>query len=210
MAKKLTIEDFNNRIDLLLEQMPEAILDVMERSILVAKKDVNKRIVDTGKSATGAPLKEYTPAYLQFKKDVGRYRGFVDLQLGNYSINKRIEAVRARQKLKVKKMRLAGKKSKRKFASKAELKEIKAKRRARANPQGGQLWADIQLTTKEARGTEYVVAVAPLHEINKKKAEKLSEKRGDFLALSEQEQDKLVNISFANDFEKYVQKIFNK
>lgn len=192
----LSIKQFEAKMAKLVEKLPAKMLDTLERAALDAKASVNERIVQSGKDASGAPFKDYTPAYKRFKEDVGRYRGFVDFQLGNFSINKRIDAVAKRRlqriansKTKSKSEKAAAKKKLK--MSKSELKKLKAERRATYLPKGAKLWESIQLTRKEQQGELLRVVVAPTDEINRKKSEGLSKTRGDFLRLSESEQSQM-------------------
>jgi hypothetical protein len=210
MARRLSVDEFNRRVDAMMSSLPNDLLTILEQEALVAKKDVNKRIVDKGESHTGAKLPEYTPAYLQFKKDVGRYRGHVDLQLGNWSVNKRLAAVRARRVNQIDKAKYFGKgaetnlkKRISKKAARQKEKDSKAGRRTRNIAQGGTLWASIQLTTKTVEGSKARVVVAPIDNINRKKASGLAVKRGDFLSLSKEEIKRRVD-SFQDKFTKLV------
>lgn len=214
MAQPTKISDFNTAIDKLMTALPNETLDIMERVILTAKKDVNARIVNTGLAANGSPLAPYTPAYLQFKKDVGRYRDHVDLQLGNWSINKRIAAVQKRALARNKKSKqygesggenkkLTGLKKKIRAKQIADEAAIKKTRRAKAIPNAARLWESIQLTSKKNSGGELRVVVQPNDDFNKKKAAGLSKKRGDFLAINSAEQTKLQNL-FSTMYEKMV------
>lgn len=197
-SKGITIEQFNQEVDKMIGKLPEFLLNTMEECLLIAKKDINKRIVDSGIDSEGNPLKAYTERYLQFKEDVGRYRGHVDFQLGNYSVNKAI-AARAKRQLKKNSEATYFKEKplnnlKKKIKSK-KIKEaaaaIKASKRAKAIPKGARLWQSIQLTSKVQQGNNYKIVIAPLDKLNKDKASGLSVKRGDILAMSKIEIERL-------------------
>lgn len=194
----VTISQLNAQIDKLVSQLPVFLLKTMEENLLIAKKEINSRIVETGMDAKGTKLLPYTAKYLRFKKDVGRYRGHVDLQLGNYSINKAIAASARRAIKKVKKTKYFANKAKNKTRRNARIEEIKAKaterknqKRAKAIAKTSRLWSSIQLTSKTQQGDKYSIVIAPLDELNKKKASGLAVKRGDFLALNQKEQNLL-------------------
>lgn len=209
----MKVAELNKRIDKLIVALGEPTLDIIERVGLNMKGEIVSRIVNTGNAANGSPFPPYTPSYLQFKIDVGRYRGHVDLQLGNYSINKRIEAVEKRRKNNNQTLRqfqeLGGVKQtrKRKGKTKAELNEIKRKRRTAAIPQGSTLWRSIGVIEKNQSGGKLMVKITATDELNLKKLDKLSQKRGDVLAANIDEQLN-ASVKFTTEFEKLVKGIF--
>lgn len=140
---------------------------------------IKNRIVETGKSFTGAPLPAYTPGYLQFKTDVGRYRGHVDLQLGNYSIAKRIQAVQARKK----------KKKRADALTAAEQKVLTRFRTKQKVATSSTLWNSVGIVEKIDQSFLHTVRIAPRDDINKKKAKGLERKRGNILTPSKSEKD---------------------
>lgn len=180
--RPLNINQFIREVDRAIAKLPVVMLDALESVALTAKSDIQERIVETGKSHSGSPLPPYTPAYLQFKQDVGRYRGHVDISLGNYSINKRIAAVERRKRAK-----------KRKTRTREQIDELKKVRRAKAIPAGSTLWRNINIVEKVGQGGILRVTVAPRDEQNKKKLDGLSKKRGDLLTPSRKEEKKIVD-----------------
>ncbi len=216
--------DFNKKVDQLIAAVSgDELLDIVERVGLNTKAEINKRIINTGTSADGSQLKPYSAPYLQFKQDVGRFRGHVDYSLGNYSINKRIEAVENRKKTKNATLRqfqeLGGVKQSKKFKgkSKADLAELKAKRRAKALPQGPTLWNSIGVVEKKGDNGKLIVSIAARDPLNIEKLKGLAfgngkgtwKGRGDVLAASQQEQQN-ANAKFTQDFGQLVRQIFGQ
>ena len=65
------------------------------------------------------------------------------------------------------------------------------------------------MKSKTLTGKSLIVVVAPIDDINVKKSQGLSKKRGDFLALSEKEQFNL-KLRFEEQFGNYVVKKLRK
>ncbi len=190
------------------EQLVPAMLNVAKRTLLNRKADIQQRIQETGRDADGKPLPPYTPKYQQFKTDVGRYRGHVDLTLGNYSVNKRIAAVNKRRKKRTAVAAAFGQGSIGPLTG-LPLAEAKAQRRAKKIPQSSQLWQNIRLIHEQASATRVEVKVGPADDINKKKAEKLSIKRGNFLRLNTSEKETTLN-DIQTGFEDFLQQKIGK
>lgn len=217
----MTVKEFNNRIDKLIVALGNPTLDIVERTGLNALASIRRRIIDTGKGADQQVLKPYSPAYLQFKKDVGRYRGHVDYQLGNYSIQKRIDAVNRRKKARKIDSQTydlfreeAGfaplNRPKKKKKTKAEKKEAvvkKQKRVAKAIPTTGQLWRSIGVVEKKDNAGKLVVSIGALDKLNQDKLARLSSKRGEVLGMTVVEQKEAAD-KFEKEFGDLVNKIF--
>lgn len=192
----ISINEFNKKIDRLVATLPGKLLDAIEIAGLDAKADINNRIVETGRNYKGEPLPPYTPGYLQFKQDVGRYTGHVDLSLGNYSINKRIDAVQRRKKQR-------GQKT----LSSEQRQSVTSKRRAKNIPEGGTFWLNVNVIEKKNANNILRVTIGPRDDQNKKKLEGLSKKRPGILQPSNQESQKIVD-KVGSAFQKEIDNLF--
>lgn len=188
----MTIAQFNQAIERRVNNMPQELLDISKRRMMDAKRDIERRIKTSGINADGQPFPPYTPAYQQFKTDVGLFRGHVDLTLGTPSINKRISAVEKRKKRR-NKIAKAFKQKGRATLSADEIKALKKARRAKQIPRGPELWSNINIKHEEASPFLVSVTVAPLDETNVKKSEGLAKKRGNFLKPNPEEAAALIN-----------------
>lgn len=201
----MTIKTFVNRLTQATEQLVPAMLDIGKTVMLNRKADIQQRIQESGLDADGKPLPPYTREYQQFKTDVGRYRGHVDLTLGNYSVNKRITAVNKRARRRKQIAAAFGQGSVGPLTG-LPLAEAKAQRRGKKIPKGSQLWQSIHLTHEEATGTRIEVKIGATDDINKKKAEGIAIRRGNFLRMSQDE----VQHSLTDIDEGFVDYIQNK
>ena len=186
----MDIKDFNKRIDGLLKSSVQAIRFAAARVAVSMTSEIKDRIITTGTDSKGKKFVDYSSEYKRFKQDVGRYRGFVDFQLGNYSINKRVQAVEARKRAKAKEMKKKGRISKAKILKKDERKALIKQRRAKAIPSSSTLMSDIQITEKKFIGNVYSIRIAPKSDLNVKKAERIAKKWGNIIAPSQQEMDR--------------------
>lgn len=183
----INIDKFISSVEKKLNDLPRKVLPILEGEVIVLKQKINSRVVERGIDGSGSKFKEYTAGYLRFKEDVGRYRGHVDISLGNYSINKRIAAVEKRKKERINKMKKAGKESKQKARSKNEIEELKSKRRANYSAKGATLWRSIDLVGEKKQVEGKIVAtVAPKDDLNRKKLQGLVKHR-DVLSVSSDE-----------------------
>lgn len=187
----MTIPEFNRILERKITGLPTALLDIGKRQMIDAKAAIEARIKDTGINADGQPFPPYTPAYQQYKEDVGRYRGHVDLTLGTVSVNKRIAAVEKRNKRRNKVRQAFGHQGRTSLTA-AEVKQLRKIRRVKAIPQGPELWANINIKHEEATPTEVKVTVAPLDDFNVIKSDNLAKKRGNFLRLNADEKANVI------------------
>jgi hypothetical protein len=77
----MTLPELISRMDQVVAQIPSLILRNTELAALDLLQAVDARITETGKSATGTPFDDYTPAYKAKKTKLGRYTGKVDFTL---------------------------------------------------------------------------------------------------------------------------------
>ena len=78
----MTIDEYSSRINGVITDLEGGIFS----TIMVALANdaiamIKSRVVNTGKNAKGEPFKPYSKGYLNYKKSLGRYRGFVDFSL---------------------------------------------------------------------------------------------------------------------------------
>jgi hypothetical protein len=187
----IKIAEFNRRMDALIAKLPDKALDALEGIGADTKKRIQQRITEQGTDYNGQAFAPYTEAYLRFKQDVGLYRGFVDLNLGNYSINKRIAAIESRKRSKRTSRRKAGLESNIKTLSREDVKSKQQSRRAKAIPEASRLWRNIQIIEKKKTGNILFVTVGAVDDLNKKKLQGLAKKRGDIMGVSKSELDNI-------------------
>lgn len=75
-----TLDQFEAKLNRLLEELPDVLLKKMLTIALDAKAALQKRIIDTGKNAVGEAFEDYSISYKKFKSRKGRYRGHVDFE----------------------------------------------------------------------------------------------------------------------------------
>lgn len=214
-------DDFDSKMSALVEALASPTLDIIERIGFNVLKDIRLRIINEGIGADGNKLKPYSAKYLQFKTDVGRYKGVVDYQLGNYSINNRVKAVEERRQQRNETLRqfqeLGGVKQskKRKGLTDKQIKAEANKRRGKAIKNGSELWRNIMLIEKKGEGAILVVSFGAIDPENKKKLLGLSygngkgswSGRGDVLGVTAKEQSDAV-AKFNKEFGELISKVF--
>ncbi len=198
----MTIKEFNRNIERKIQDIPSELLKIGKRRMLDTKDAIEARIKDTGINADGQPFPPYTPAYEQLKRDVGRYRGHVDLTMGTFSINKRINAVEKRKKRRNKIAKAFGQMGSTPF-TKVEKKLLASERRQKNFPRGPELWSNINIKHESAGQDEIRVTVAPIDDFNVKKSDGLAKKRGNFLRPNQAESEILLN-GINEDFSEYL------
>lgn len=82
-----SLDELVAQFDEAIAKVPGLILKHTEQGAMGAITLVDVRITETGKSASGAPFEDYTPAYKRAKQKKGRYRGFVDFQDSTQMLN---------------------------------------------------------------------------------------------------------------------------
>lgn len=198
----MTIQEFTRGIDKKINALPVELLNISKRRMIETKEAIESRIKTSGMNADGQPFPPYTPAYQQFKTDVGRFAGHVDLTLGTVSINKRIAAVEKRKKRRNKIAKAVGQKG-HAALTKDEIKALRNERRGKNIPSIPELWSNINIKHEEVSPFLVAITVAPLDEGNVKKSEGLAKKRGNFLRPNAEEAQTLVN-NINEDFAKFL------
>lgn len=83
-----TLDNFIDKIDLLIESLPNVMLDNMEISAMDSQALLQRRIQERGVGADDAPLRPYSPEYKKYKSKQGKSgNGFVNLTFDNRMLN---------------------------------------------------------------------------------------------------------------------------
>ncbi len=80
----MTIEEYNTRIEGVISDLRGgAHAEVMAQVAQEALTMMRQRVTETGMDAEGRPYKDYSESYKEYKKQEGKYKGFVDFSFTN-------------------------------------------------------------------------------------------------------------------------------